>query len=535
MRTLLSIILLFFSIPLTFSQESPFDIHLIPVSISNLGGIQSYAFGQHKGKWLIVGGRLDGLHRRQPWATFDEAGHNNQLIVIDPKLRQKWSAPLSSLPDKIQEQLSSTNMNFYQDGDRLYCIGGYGYSKSLDDHTTYPYLTAIQIPEVIDAIINNNDYTSYFRQIENDLFQVTGGKLIKIYDTFYLLGGQKFIGRYNPHGPNHGPGFVQEYTNAIRKFVLEDDGQQLVVNRLAGHVDSLHLHRRDYNALPQILPNGNEAITMFSGVFQYDEDVPFLTAVTVDSTTYQIEDNFNQYYNHYHCASIPLYSRSTNEMHNIFFGGIAQYYDSLGMLVKDNDVPFVNTIARVTRGASGQMAEYKLPTVMPSLLGAGAEFIPNRELQFFENGVIDMDEALGDTILLGHIYGGIHSSAPNIFWVNDGTQSTATHQIFEVFATKNKTTSVHELNPESIKPFDFTLYPNPSNNGHFTIDIELEEKEDLSLNIYGLDGSFNRTVSLGGQNGENTFTIETDFQVKGIYYISLISKFHKMTKLLIVE
>jgi hypothetical protein len=54
-------------------------------------------------------------------------------------------------------------------------------------------------------------------------------------------------------------------------------------------------------------------------------------------------------------------------MHTVFFGGIAQYYDSLGILVQDNNVPFVKTIARVTRDASGTMAEYKLPIVMPTL------------------------------------------------------------------------------------------------------------------------------------------------------------------------
>ncbi|MBK8429408.1 MAG: hypothetical protein IPL27_27165 [Lewinellaceae bacterium] len=78
------------------AQNSPFQIHLEPLSIPNVGGLQSYAYGQHAGKWLIIGGRLDGLHRRQPFATFDLAGHNNQLIVIDPLTQQRWTAPLTS-------------------------------------------------------------------------------------------------------------------------------------------------------------------------------------------------------------------------------------------------------------------------------------------------------------------------------------------------------------------------------------------------------------------------------------------------------
>ena len=62
------------------AQTTPFNVHLEPLAIDNVGGLQSFAFGQHNGKWLILGGRLDGLHRRQPFASFDLAGPNNQLI-----------------------------------------------------------------------------------------------------------------------------------------------------------------------------------------------------------------------------------------------------------------------------------------------------------------------------------------------------------------------------------------------------------------------------------------------------------------------
>lgn len=75
---------------ISISQQVSFQVAIEPMDISNLKGVQSYAFGQSAGKWLIEGGRLDGLQRRQPFAAFDIAGHNNQLIVIDPVGRQKW-------------------------------------------------------------------------------------------------------------------------------------------------------------------------------------------------------------------------------------------------------------------------------------------------------------------------------------------------------------------------------------------------------------------------------------------------------------
>lgn len=537
----MKIFILFFSL-FTFcfssrAQTNPFDINMEPLSIEGIGGVQSFAFAQHNGKWLIVGGRLDGLHRRQPWASFDEAGHNNQLLVIDPISLQKWSAPLSALPTSIQEQLSATNINFYQEGEYLYCIGGYGYSGTLGNHTTFPNLTAIKVPEVIESIINNTDFSDYFRQVNSPEFQVAGGRLEKIYDTYYLLGGHKFIGRYNPMGPTHGPGFEQEYTNAIRRFILNDGGTTISIEELPPHIDPINLHRRDYNAVAQILPNGAEGITMFSGVFQYDADVPFLNAVTVDSSNYEVDNTFQQYYNHYHCAYLPLYAEEKNEMHTVFFGGIAQYYDSLGVLIQDNDIPFVKTIARVTRDEDGNMAEYKLPIEMPTLLGAGSEFIPNTDIPHFSNGVFKLDSITADTTLVGYIFGGINSTSANIFWINDGTQSNASNQIFKVNIVKNNDpVGLHQLNKESINSLDFKIYPNPVSDGQFTIQYHLKQDENVQITILNVNGKVVGVASLESQQGENAFTIESEnMQDKGIYFVVLKTKYNRTTKKIVVH
>ena len=273
---------------------------------------------------------------------------------------------------------------------------------------------------------------------------MTGGRLKKINDTYYLAGGQKFMGRYNPMGPDHGPGFEQEYTNAIRKFTITDDGKKIVITHLPSFIDSENLHRRDYNAEPQILPNGEEAITMFSGAFQPTANIPYLTAVTIDSKNYTKEKNFKQFYNHYHCAVLPMYAATKNEMHNVFFGGIAQYYDSAGVTIKDDDIPFVKTIARVTRNANGSLAEYKLPNEMPVLLGAGAEFILNKNIPHYKNEVIKLDELTADSTLVGYIYGGINSSAKNIFFKNSGGESVASSTIFKVYVKRKKVVSTEK-------------------------------------------------------------------------------------------
>lgn len=69
----------------------------------------------------------------------------------------------------------------------------------------------------------------------------------------------------------------------------------------------------------------------------------------------------------------------------------------------------------MTRDASGTMAEYKLPIAMPTLLGAGSEFIPINTLPHYSNEVFKLDNFTADTTLVGYIYGGISSTAANIF------------------------------------------------------------------------------------------------------------------------
>ncbi len=489
-------------------QELPFSIKLNPVEINGLGGIQSFAFGQHGGKWLIVGGRLDGLHRRQPFASFDLAGHNNRLFVVDPVAGKSWSAALTSLPTGIREQLSSTNMEFIQEGTYLYCLGGYGYSAVLQDHTTYDQITAISLPEVIDAIIGEESIVPYFRQYKDTMFQVTGGHLHKINDTYYLLGGQKFLGRYNPMGPDHGPGFVQEYTNSIRKFNMADDGNQLVINHLDSYTDAQNLHRRDYNAREQIMPDGKEGITMFSGVFRTDVDLPYLNAVNVDASGYSVNDSFQQLFNHYHCATMPVYDATQNEMHTVFFGGIAQYYMENGQIVKDDNVPFVKTIAGVTRYANGHMTEYVFPITMPAFLGAGSEFIPNEGVPGYPNGVIKANDLEKDSTIVGYIFGGISSQAPNIFFINDGTQSQASHYLFEVKLIKNKINATDDPTVSDKAISGVKVFPNPG-TGSYEVRFNLARAGRVDLQLHNIKGSVLDTLkSWPGVAGENRLLYE---------------------------
>ena len=66
----------------------------------------------------------------------------------------------------------------------LYVIGGYAFSASENDHKTFNTLTAIDVPNLINAIVNGTAITPYFKQISNDVFAITGGQLAKLERLF---------------------------------------------------------------------------------------------------------------------------------------------------------------------------------------------------------------------------------------------------------------------------------------------------------------------------------------------------------------
>ena len=190
--------------------------------------------------------------------------------------------------------------------------------------------------------------------------------------------------------------------------------------------------------VPQIFPDTTQGFTMFSGVFQYDANIPWLNSVDVTANGYKVNPDFNQYLSQYHSAKVPVYNSEKNEMMTIFFGGLSQYqYDEKGKLIKDDQVPFVKTISMVTRHSDGSMTEKELGMKMPAFLGSGAEFIPvSDENIYLENDIVNLTNVKQEKTLIGYIYGGIESTSENIFFRNNGTQSTASHQAFKIYITK---------------------------------------------------------------------------------------------------
>lgn len=506
MRILSSILLLIFANSL-FSQSSfDYQVQLNPVTIPNFPGIHSYAFAQYQGKWLIIGGRVDGIHARQPFNAFPASNNNTNIYVVDVVANQFWSASLNTLPTALKEQLQATNFNFYQDEDTLYVIGGYAFSATANDHVTFDKLTSVNVSGLINSVINGTTIAPHFKQITNVNFAITGGQLGKINDTFYLVGGHRFDGRYNPM---NNPTFTQTYSNQIRKFVIDNSGAQLSISNYEAVTDAVHLHRRDYNLLPQIFPDGSQGYTISSGVFQINVDLPFLYPVDIKVDGYFPQTAFNQYLSHYHSAKSCLYDGTANQMHNLFFGGLSQYYYNGTTLVQDNNVPFVNTISRTTRFPDGLLQEYQLSETMPALKGASAEFIPNKSLPHYSNEVIKLHEITENEFVIGHIVGGLSSSSANPFSVNNTGSTTANATIYEVKLIRNSPLGVQLI--EGKNPFSMTVSPNPTDSSTVRINFKMAYATNIDYFVSTMEGK----IVLDGEiedttQGDNTMNFELD-------------------------
>ena len=495
----------------------PYVVELQPVTVPGLPGLHSFAFAQHGGKWLIIGGRKDGIHARQPFNAFPESQNNTDIYVVDLAAQQTWSASVNALPVNLKEQLQATNMQFHQVDDTLYIVGGYAYAASLSDHITFPYLTTVAVSSLINDVIGGANITGNFKQLEDTAFAVTGGHLGRIDEAFYLVGGQRFDGAYNPMG---GPTFTQSYTNQVRKFNIDNSAASLVVSNYSTITDPVHLHRRDYNLLPQIFPDGSHGYTVSSGVFQVNEDLPFLYPVDITASGHTPVTSFNQYLSNYHSACAFAFDSTLNEMHSLFFGGISRYYYQGSSLVQDDGVPFVKTISRVTRFADGSLEEYRLPLEMPALHGASAEMIPNLDLPHYDEEIVNLNATSEDTLLIGHIVGGINSPSLNPFNVNQSNTTSASNTVYAVYFIRNQPNTVQAINGKN--PYDISVSPNPVDH---VMQVSFELAKPVNIDYY-ITTSNGKMVEQGRVTetavGENYVEFSTDSLAGQMLFVTFV-------------
>jgi hypothetical protein len=318
-------------------------------------------------------------------------------------------------------------------------------------------------------------------------------------------------------GPDHGPGFEQDYTYEARRFTIVE-ASELAVEFIDPLHDEMHMRRRDFNVVP-FFQDGKKGIIAYSGVFQPTSNVPWLYPVKITEEGIAADESFTQYFNHYHSASLPIYNQESDVMHTLFFGGIAQFYMDNGMLVQDNDIPFVQTIADVQLSKEG-FSEHKLSAEMPDYLGAGSEFVFIDGVPKFSDEVFDGDAMGDDKLAVGYIYGGIRSSKANIFWENNGTQSEASSTVYKVYLTRTQTVATEETPSNYSK---LLLYPNPASN-ILKMSVNLQQPTPIDVEIRNAEGKMIHQSQIAASettSGFNFFKLQEAKIPYGMYMYTL--------------
>lgn len=497
--------ILLFTLTLCFlstARAQPFSVTIADEPITAMPGIHSFAFAESNGKWLFIGGRINGLHGFLTPFAFETQYANSIITVVDPVANQSWTANTFSLPDSIREPITSTNMEYYSDSNTLYMAGGYGWKNSINDFITFPTLTAIDVSGLINAVINGTAINSFFRQITDTNLAIAGGHLEKMDTTYYLVFGHRFNGAYHQMDMLNN----QKYSNAIRTFQIHDDGINLSISNFQQAMDTANFHRRDYNLVPQIFPDRQFGFTAFSGVFRYGINQPFLNSVDIKPMLFSVNNTFTQNLSNYESAVMTVYDSLGNTMHSVFFGGMSMYYvDTVTQQqVLDTLVPFVSTISRVQRNADSSMAEYVLPIRMPGYYGSNALFIPVPGVNLYNNSIINLN-ALSGVTKVGYIVGGILSPARNISASNPESSSAST-RVFAVYI--DMTISVPEIKVDN-DISDFIVYP--SGSGSMMVEFVTRTDGKVSIDLFDSKGALLATVFEGRvKAGEKkTLTLET--------------------------
>ena len=443
--------------PVELNGPSPFKVSVTQYDFgaADLPTLHSFAAGEYDGKWVLVAGRTNGLHGFGSINTnFSPEFQNREVWVIDPVTRQSWSRSLddasAGLTNAEVNSLTPANTEFYQRGNRLYMVGGYGVQTAAGVtpalNSTFNTLSALDLPGLV-AWTQGGAGTAKasIRQITDPSLTVTGGDIFEINGRTHLVFGQNFQGNYSP-------GSNGLYTNQVRSFDIVDDGVNLSLANATQSAQANEYRRRDLNIVPVIRSGGggqlNQGLVALSGVFTPSNGA-WTVPVEIDANgnpTMADPTNpatFKQGMSGYHSAKVGLFSESAGTMHEILFGGISfQYYDNATQqFLTDANLPFINDITDLTIDASDNYVENRIgefPVINDGngkrlRFGANAEFFPVPGLDVYSNGVLKLDSLTGPTTI-GYIFGGLASNAPNTRGVA-GAASIASNTIFAVVVT----------------------------------------------------------------------------------------------------
>jgi hypothetical protein len=409
--------------------------------------LQSFVTGRSGDNLLVIGGRTNGFHGTNgadPSINFPTYYSNSNFVVYNPL---NGTLKKVGLPQKYFAQLSSTNLQAFQDGNTLIVCGGYGKNNN-GKYVTFNGVMAINVNGLVNAIIKDDtlNLDSFITSTVNDDMAVTGGELFKVGNFYYLVMGQNFTGMYAPTPPDSS---VQKYTNEIRQFRINlIAGNYLSVQLIQRFTDdnkpdsTTQFHRRDLNVVPIIDGSGKDGLAVYGGVFTYKYNGVFVNPVYLlqdqNNQPYtKIDNTFIQQCNQYGCAQVLLYDKTSGTMITSLLGGISYYdYNPSGTLVPVPTVPFVKIISTIYLSKNGTTSEYVTPKSgsLTDFVGAESKFFPlSQYLVAGNEEIIDWNKLPDGNTVVGYMYGGIKATASqSSYFYPTSTNST----LYQVIVTK---------------------------------------------------------------------------------------------------
>jgi len=435
------------------SSSLPFEVSINLLNYSLPNGWHSGALGTWGSKCIFIAGRTNGLHGFDDNVNvnnFPPSQQSTILYVVDFDSGQVWQRslmdPTSGLTQSQIDTLSVTSPQSYQRERTLYITGGYGIDTETGQMGTKAFLTAIDVPGLVDWVISAQTFAStYIRQTSHPLLQVTGGYMNSIgpHHPILLIFGQNFSGFYRDNSNG-------DYTQQVRSFLILDNGKDLYVAP-AKHqfAQDLAYRRRDLNIVPVMRPgttSPTQAYMALSGVFTETDGIWTVPVVISPDGNSSMADptassTFKQAMNNYVCPTAGLFSNKTEDMYVLSFGGITFGYFENGVFETDSEFPFTNQITAIKIDRDSIFSQYLMDSEYPEILstssnpgnpllfGAGGVFIPKTNLPQYSNGVFALDKLLDKPYVIGYIVGGIQSSLPN---TGSPSDSAASSYIFQV-------------------------------------------------------------------------------------------------------
>jgi len=399
-----------------FGQTS-LKVTLKPFEIEGMPAIHSFAYAQSGDKYILIGGRI-GVPISQL---------NYSIFVIDPTTNSIWEKSLESLNIKIncQEHLASSHAAYTQVGNFLYLAGGLGFVEDREGFGNFPYLTRIDIKELISVIIENKESEGVFLQIENNEFRNMGGSLLYLDSLFYLVGGKKTEGSFNENGKLQ---IEERSMESFLEFTLMESDNSISIDRIEHNSYGENFNSSKLKVLTQVYPGDQNG-------FQLIQNNVLTKKINQQTYSYQSSTILNESplknIPYFHSTIVPFFMEDDQSMHSIIMGGCVDYLCSQEEFYSNN---LIGESQHVKRDIDGYLTIEYLYFEEVLMEGRDAVFM---SLANPTGSVRRLDKLNYEEKLIGYIVGG--SLAPSPMFFEDGSVlDGASNQLFKVFLSKER-------------------------------------------------------------------------------------------------